>query len=64
MYMGVLPACMHVYFVHTWCPWGPEKGIRSPGIGVRDCYEPLCGYRDLNPGAVKQSVPLNADPSL
>ena len=26
-----LPACVYVYYVHTWCAQRSEEGIRSPG---------------------------------
>jgi hypothetical protein len=36
MYVGVFPAHMSVHYVHSWCPWRPEKGIEFPGTGVTD----------------------------
>lgn len=32
--MSILPKCMHVYNLYAWCPQKPEKGVRSPRIGV------------------------------
>jgi hypothetical protein len=43
MCIGVLPAC---------------EGVRSPGTGVTDRYELLCGCWELNP------VPLEEQPVL
>lgn len=31
MYMGILPVCMSVDFVHAWCPQKPEESIGFPG---------------------------------
>lgn len=35
MHMNVLPACMYVYHVHAWYPWGPEENNGSPEIEIR-----------------------------
>lgn len=35
MCRGILPTCMHVYWMYAWC-LGPEEAIRSPGIRVTD----------------------------
>jgi hypothetical protein len=41
MYMS---ACMYICVPHGfWCLWGPEEGIGSPGTGVTDGCELLCG---------------------
>jgi hypothetical protein len=54
-----------VYHLYAWCPWRPEEGIRSPGTGVADDCEPLCGYWELNPGPFEEyTVFLTMDPSL
>lgn len=35
MYMGVLPACLYVYCMHSWCLWSTEEcGAVSPGCGI------------------------------
>lgn len=31
---SVLPACMYMYYMSTWCPQRSEEGIRAPGTGV------------------------------
>lgn len=32
MSMGVLPACMSVYRVHTWYLWRPEESVSLPEL--------------------------------
>jgi E3 ubiquitin-protein ligase NEDD4 len=63
--MSVLPACMSVHHMHTWCLWRPEEGVGSPGIGVTDSCELPCGCWELNSGPLKkQPVLLTTEPSL
>lgn len=41
MCMRLFPAGIPVSYMHTWCPGIPEKGTRSPGMGLqtsRSCY--------------------------
>jgi hypothetical protein len=33
MYMGFLPACMSVHYVHACHPRRPEEGMRPAGTG-------------------------------
>jgi hypothetical protein len=32
--LSFLPTCVSVYHMHSWCPWKPEGGFRSPGTRV------------------------------
>jgi hypothetical protein len=45
---------MCVYHLQSWCPQKPEEGIRFPGFGVTDGCELLCGFWELNLGAVEE----------
>ena len=54
MCMGVLLPCMSMYCVLAWCWWRPEEAIRSPGTGVTDGCEQLCGCWDSNPNPLKK----------
>ena len=46
-------------------PQRPVEGIGSPGTGVIDGCEPLCGFWELNPDPLQeQLVPLTTEPSL
>jgi hypothetical protein len=56
MYMGVLPACVSVRYVYTWCLQRSEEGVRSPETGV-SCKS-LCGCWELS------SSPLEEQPVL
>lgn len=60
MYMGVLETCMSV---HTWCLWGLEQSVRSPGSGVKDSCELLYRYWNQTPVLWKQSMFLTAESS-
>ena len=39
--MGVLPTCMSVHHVHSWCPQRPEDSVKSSGTGATDDCKPL-----------------------
>lgn len=41
--MSVLIACVSVQHLCAWYSWRTEEGLRSPGIGVVDSYEPPYG---------------------
>lgn len=58
--MAVLPPCMFVRHMHTWCPQRPELDVKSLGIGVPDSRELPCGLWQSNSGPLeKQSSALN-----
>lgn len=64
MYMGVLLACTSVHQC-IWYPQRLEDGTGSPGTGVADGCEPICGCCESNPGSLEdQSVFLTAKPSF
>jgi hypothetical protein len=46
MNMGILPVCMSVQHVCTWCPRRLEEGVRLPGNGITDTCELSCGCRE------------------
>lgn len=48
-------SCMYLCTTCMQYPWGPEEGIKSPGTGVADGCEPLCGCSELNSSACKSS---------
>ena len=54
----------HVYVPHEW--WQrPEEGIRAPGTGITDSYEPSCGCWKSKRGPLgEQPVLLTTRPSL
>ena len=45
---------MYVYVPLAWDLWIPEEGIRSPGTGVTDDYEPPCGCWESNLGPLEE----------
>jgi hypothetical protein len=58
----------YAYFVYmySWCLHMPEKGIRSPGTGVTNSYEPqppVEGYWELHPDPLKGHL-VTIEPSL
>lgn len=59
--MNVSSVYMSVYLEHACCPSRLEDGIRSPGIGVTDSYEPPCECWKLKLG--QQQVLFTAEPS-
>lgn len=64
--MVVLPTCMCVCCIHTWCcSQSPEEGVKSPGPGVTFGGEPPCGCWDPNQSPLQeQPVVLIAEPYL
>lgn len=60
------PACMSCrYHLSAWCPQGPERGIGSPGTGIRGCCEPLWECWEWNSSSPEeQQVFLTTEPSL
>lgn len=62
--MGVVPACMPVHHIYSWCPVKPVEGIRLREAGVVYARELLGGCQELNPDSLqKQEVLLTTDPS-
>lgn len=41
------------------CLQETEEGIRFPGTGVTEGFEPLCGYWELNPGPLQEQPVLS-----
>ena len=56
MCTSVLPACMSGRHDIGAMPLEPEEGIRSPGTGVTDTCEPLCGCWEPNPAPPQEQV--------
>ena len=54
--MGVLPTCMYVYHACATDLRRPKEGIRSPGTGVTDGSESLCGCWDQSFGPFEVRV--------
>lgn len=52
--MNVLSECMFVYYIHAWCSWSSEEGIRFSGIGIIDGCESLCVFCEQNPGSLQE----------
>lgn len=46
--MDVLPACISVHHMHTWCLLRLEECVRSPGTVFTKSYEPPCECWQLN----------------
>jgi hypothetical protein len=44
--VSVLPACMSVHHMSTWCPQRPEEDVGLPGTGIIDCV--ICHVSDGN----------------
>lgn len=61
--MSVVPAFMSVHPLCTWCPWRSEKGIRSPGTGVRDGCDLPHRCWESNLGPIQEQVLLTTEPS-
>lgn len=62
MGVGVLPECMFMYHVCTWCLWRSEEGTEFPG---RDGCELPCEWWEQNLGSLaKHQVLLIADLSV
>lgn len=49
MCLGVLPACIYVYYMRAWCPRRTEEGTGSHETGIADGYERPCGRWEPNP---------------
>jgi hypothetical protein len=49
VHVGVLAACVSVYYIRAWCLWRPEEGIGSRGTGVTESCKLPCGGWELNP---------------
>jgi hypothetical protein len=63
MYILLLLLCNVDVYLWTICM--PEEGTRSPGIGVTDMCDPLCGSWECNQVLCKNSqVFLTGKPSL
>lgn len=60
IFVRILLRCMYMYHTCTWCFWKSEKIIRAPGNIIKDGFEPLYGYYELNPGLF-QKHPLLLD---
>ena len=56
----------YMYIPHACLmPAEVRRGIRSPGTGVTDGWEPPCGCRELNSGPLEeQAMLLTSEPSL
>jgi hypothetical protein len=59
-----LPVCICIYYMHAWCPWRSEEGVRCPGteIIIDGCKLP-CGCWELNLGPLSP-VLLASEPFL
>lgn len=63
--MSVLPTCMCVDYVHSWCPQTTEEGRRPPATGVKNCCVLPCRCWELSLcPLLEQSVLLRTQPSL
>ena len=49
---------MYMCHVHAWYLWTLEEDLGSPGTGVTDGYEPLCGSWELNLGSLNEQPML------
>lgn len=64
MFVCVLLRCMYMCHMCAWCFWKSEKIIRDPGNIIKDGFEPLYGYYELNPGLFQEhSLLLDAKQS-
>lgn len=61
MCLGVLPACLSVYHIGTWCPWTPEEGTDPLEVEL-DCNL-LCVW-ELIPGPLKERLVLSLGPDV
>lgn len=59
MCMNVLPLCLYVHYMLTWCPQRSEEGVGSSGTRVIDGFELPCGGWELNPSSVRARSTLN-----
>ena len=58
MCRSILPAHMYMHHIQVWCSWWPEKGDRSPEIGVTDGCEPPCMCCELKPARLRDQQVL------
>jgi hypothetical protein len=64
MCMDVLPVCIPVHHIHTWCSQKPEKDPLGIELQKTNCKLPQASW-DLNPGLLEeQQVLLTSEPSL
>ena len=56
MYVGILPACVYVHYIHAW--WLQRPGIRFPGTGFKDSWEPPCGCWESSLGPLVEETVL------
>lgn len=42
--MSVLPECLPMYHIHTWCSQRPDKGVIFPSPGITDTCRLTCGF--------------------
>lgn len=55
--MCVLPECVYVHCVCTWCPWGPEDRIRPPKTrAMHDCEMPTVWVPGTEPGPLQAGL--------
>ena len=50
MCMGVLPACLSVYYLHDWCLLRPKESIKYPGTRVTASCGPHVDTLEMEPG--------------
>lgn len=56
--MGVHPTLMSEYHMCTWCLRKTEVGTGSPGTGLPDGCDPLCGCLELNLDSLEEQLML------
>ena len=60
--MSILLSHMYAQHVCVWCTQRSDENIESPGAGIADCCEPLCGCWELSRDPLqKQPVFLPAE---
>jgi hypothetical protein len=65
MCMSILPAYMSMQHLCTWYPQRTEEGVRTPGTGITDSCEPLCGDLELTLSSLEEHpVLLLTEPPL
>jgi hypothetical protein len=63
--MGVLPACVSVRRMYTWCPWRSEEGVRCLRLDLKNGRELPCGCWEPNLHALEEQPELlTPEPSL
>lgn len=55
---NISPICIYLHHVCVWCLWTLEEDLGSPGTGVIDSGEQLCGCWESDPHLLQEQQGL------